>query len=421
MIPSAFIINLVFNLIIPASGYATRTRAVNGSARVEGEEPHDFSEDAKKAQSTDPLFAWAPASGECYVTCFHPRPDLTLALMNLEDIVKVVEEWARLTHQCSGRGFQWVQIFENRGEIMGCSNPHPHCQTWASDFIPTRALRSDHGQQDYFNQQKRPLLLDYVNRELAAKERIVVSNSDWVILVPWWASWPFESMVLPRKRHVGRLDELSPEERSSLANIMSQILIAYDNLFETSFPYSFGWYQTPLQRSEKAAYWQLHGIYLPPLLRSATVKKYMVGYELLAEVQRDLAPEKAADLLRQAAVKEHYLKRQTNDTVKLLEYEDGNESRQNYMPRSTPKPPRPTMQDSRCVRISHEMKIYAVMVSFKTKHGNLEITRFLKVATSFACKVRKALNNKNGDELASMRKRKQHCQRSADSLRTPEL
>ncbi|VUZ50187.1 unnamed protein product [Hymenolepis diminuta] len=229
--------------------------------------------------------------------------------MNLEDIVKVVEEWARLTHQCSERGFQWIQIFENRGEIMGCSNPHPHCQTWASDFIPTRALRSDQGQQDYFNQHKRPLLLDYVKRELAAKERIVVSNTDWVILVPWWASWPFETMVLPRNRHVGRLDELSPEECSSLANIMSQILIAYDNLFETSFPYSFGWYQTPLQKSEKAAYWQLHGIYFPPLLRSATVKKHMVGYELLAEVQRDLVPEKAADLLRQAAIKKHYLKR----------------------------------------------------------------------------------------------------------------
>nr|CDS25408.1 galactose 1 phosphate uridylyltransferase [Hymenolepis microstoma] len=279
------------------------------SARVESEEAHDLSEEAKKAKSTDTLFAWAPATGECYVTCFHPRPDLTLALMDQDDIVKVIEEWTRLTHQCAERGFQWIQIFENRGEIMGCSNPHPHCQVWASDFIPTRALRSDHGQQDYFSQQKRPLLLDYVTRELAAKERIIVSNSDWVVLVPWWAFWPFESMILPRKRHVGRLDELSPEERSSLADVMSQILIAYDNLFETSFPYSFGWYQTPLQRPEKAVYWQLHGLYLPPLLRSANLKKHMVGYELLAELQRDLTQEKAADLLRQAAAKKHYLKR----------------------------------------------------------------------------------------------------------------
>ncbi|KAM7542456.1 hypothetical protein Aperf_G00000002313 [Anoplocephala perfoliata] len=180
--------------------------------------------------------------------------------------------------------------------------------TRASDFIPTRALRSDHGQEEYFAQHNRPLLLDYINRELAAKERIVATNSDWAVLVPWWASWPFESIILPRKRHVGRLDELTSEEHSSLADIMSQILIAYDNLFETSFPYSFGWYQTPLQRPEKAAYWQLHGIYLPPLLRSATVKKFMVGYELTAEVQRDLTPEKAAEMPRQAGAKKHYLK-----------------------------------------------------------------------------------------------------------------
>ncbi|VDO01342.1 unnamed protein product [Rodentolepis nana] len=279
------------------------------SARVETAKSHDFSEDAEKAKSVDALFAWAPATGECYVTCFHPHPDLTLALMDIEEIAKVIGEWSRLTSQCAERGFQWIQIFENRGEIVGCSNPHPHCQVWASDFIPTRALRSDLGQHDYFRQQKRPLLLDYVAREVAAKERIVVSNSDWVVLVPWWASWPFESMILPRKRHVGRLDELSPEECSTLADAMSKILVAYDNLFETSFPYSFGWYQTPLQRHEKAVYWQLHGIYLPPLLRSATVKKHMVGYELLAELQRDLTQEKAADLLRQAAAKKHYLKR----------------------------------------------------------------------------------------------------------------
>ncbi|KAH9280407.1 Galactose-1-phosphate uridylyltransferase [Echinococcus granulosus] len=283
------------------------------SARL-GEAEGDLSEDARKAQSADPLFAWAPATGECYVTCFHPRPDLTLALMTHEEVIKVIEEWARLTRQCADRGFQWIQIFENRGEIMGCSNPHPHCQAsesaWVSDFIPTRALRSDYGQEDYYSRHGSLLLLDYVKRELAANERIVVTNADWVVLVPWWAAWPFECLILPLRRHICRLDELTPEEQSTLADVMSRILVAYDNLFKTSSPYSFGWYQAPLQLSQKAVYWQLHGIYLPPLLRSATVKKHMVGYELLAEVQRDLTPERAAHLLRDAAAREHYSKPQ---------------------------------------------------------------------------------------------------------------
>ncbi|KAL5107730.1 Galactose-1-phosphate uridylyltransferase [Taenia crassiceps] len=277
------------------------------SSRSE-EGARDLTEDARKSQSEDPLFAWAPATGECYVTCFHPRPDLTLALMTHKEVIKVIEEWARLTRQCADHGFQWIQIFENRGEIMGCSNPHPHCQAWVSDFIPTRALRSDYGQEDYFTRHGTLLLLDYVKRELATNERIVVANADWVVLVPWWAAWPFECLIVPLRRHICRLDELTPGEQSTLAGIMSCILVAYDNLFETSSPYSFGWYQAPLQAPQKAVYWQLHGIYLPPLLRSATVKKHMVGFELLAEVQRDLTPEKAAHLLRDAAAREHYSK-----------------------------------------------------------------------------------------------------------------
>ncbi|KAL5969229.1 Galactose-1-phosphate uridylyltransferase [Taenia solium] len=273
-----------------------------------GEGAGDLTEDARKAQSEDPLFAWASATGECYVTCFHPRPNLTLALMTHEEVIKVIEEWARLTRQCADRGFQWIQIFENCGETMGCSNPHPHCQAWVSDFIPTRALRSDHGQEDYYSRHGSLLLLDYVKRELVTNERIVAANTDWVVLVPWWAAWPFECLIAPLRRHICRLDELTPDEQSTLADVMSRILVAYDNLFETSSPYSFGWYQVPLQAPQKAVYWQLHGIYLPPLLRSATVKKHMVGYELLAEVQRDLTPEKAAHLLRDAAAREHYSK-----------------------------------------------------------------------------------------------------------------
>nr|VZI12766.1 unnamed protein product [Spirometra erinaceieuropaei] len=285
-----------------------------------GDKVDDETVEADVARSAHPLFAWAPATGECQVMCFHPKPDLTLALMEEEDIAKVIVEWQRITQDCVKRGFQWVQIFENRGEIMGCSNPHPHCQIWASDFLPSQAIRRELSQRDFYSRSSgQVLLMDYLEQELQfmarCKEsgeqnhRIVTLNEDWVCLVPWWAVWPFETMVLPRRRQIYRLDDLQPHEVSSLAALLSKVLVCYDNLFKTSCPYSFGWYQTPLQFSkpEEKRHWQLHGLFLPPLLRSATVKKFMVGYELLAESQRDLTPEKAAEMLRSAAGV-HYLK-----------------------------------------------------------------------------------------------------------------
>ncbi|VDM03393.1 unnamed protein product [Schistocephalus solidus] len=193
-------------------------------------------------------------------------------------------------------------------------------QVWASDFLPSLVIRRELSQRDYFSRSAgKVLLLDYLEQELqfmarckesgAQTHRIVAMNEEWVCLVPWWAVWPFETMLLPRRPQIYRLDDLQPHEVSSLAALLSQVLTCYDNLFKTSCPYSFGWYQKPLQSSkpEEKCYWQLHGLFLPPLLRSATVKKFMVGYELLAEAQRDLTPEKAAEMLRNAAGV-HYLK-----------------------------------------------------------------------------------------------------------------
>jgi UDPglucose--hexose-1-phosphate uridylyltransferase len=189
-----------------------------------------------------------------------------------------------------------VQIFENKGEIMGCSNPHPHGQIWAGDRLPNEPDKEDRNQAAYLAEHGRPLLLDYLQRELDAEDRIVVATEHWVVLVPYWAIWPFETMLLPR-RHMLRMTDLTADERDDLAGILRRFLIKYDNLFETSFPYSMGWHGAPFGPSE-IDHWQLHAHFYPPLLRSATVKKFMVGYEMMAESQRDLTPEQAAIVLQ---------------------------------------------------------------------------------------------------------------------------
>jgi UDPglucose--hexose-1-phosphate uridylyltransferase len=235
-------------------------------------------------------------SGTCRVICFSPRHDWTLPEMPLEPIRKVVELWAEQTEEL-GRTFRWVQIFENKGEIMGCSNPHPHGQIWASDFIPNEPAKEDRQQLDYYRSKQSALLVDYLKLELDEDTRIVLQNQDWVALVPYWATWPYEILLLPR-RQIGRLPELLPSERTSLAEILKLLLIRYDNLFEVSFPYSMGWHGAPY-RVDEFDHWQLHAHFYPPLLRSATVKKFMVGYEMLGEAQRDLTPEQAAKTLRE--------------------------------------------------------------------------------------------------------------------------
>jgi len=235
-------------------------------------------------------------AGTCRVICFSPRHDWTLPEMPLEAIRGVVDAWASQTEEL-GRQYQWVQVFENKGDIMGCSNPHPHGQIWASDFIPNEPSKEDRCQLEHWKKNHSPLLIDYLKLESAKKERIVVENEHWVVVVPYWATWPYETLLLPR-RHIQRLPDLSDAERTTLADILKRFLTRYDNLFEVSFPYSMGWHGAP-NTPDDTSHWQLHAHFYPPLLRSATVKKFMVGYEMMAEAQRDLTPEAAAARLRE--------------------------------------------------------------------------------------------------------------------------
>lgn len=253
--------------------------------------------------STNPLFQENSARGTSRVICFSPRHDLTLPELLVNEIRAVVDVWADQTAEL-GQTYQWIQVFENKGEIMGCSNPHPHGQIWASNFLPNEAAHEDRHQRAYYEQHGRPLLIDYVAQETERGERIVVENADWMAVVPFWAMWPFEILLLPR-RAVLRLPDLADGERDSLSNIMKRLLTRYDNLFNISFPYSMGWHGAPFGRETDESHWQLHAHFYPPLLRSASVKKFMVGYEMLAEGQRDLTPEQAADRLR-ALSEVHY-------------------------------------------------------------------------------------------------------------------
>jgi len=256
--------------------------------------------------SPHPLLRAESERGVCRVLCFSPRHDLTLPEMAVEDIRKVVDVWAEQVVDL-GRRYRWVQLFENKGAIMGCSNPHPHGQVWGQMSLPNEPSKEERQQRAYFDTYASPLLVDYAHLEAAAGERLLVENDHWLVVVPYWAMWPFETLLLPR-RHVLRLPELNEAERDGLAEILKRLLTRYDNLFETSFPYSMGWHGAP---TDGAVYphWQLHAHFYPPLLRSATVKKFMVGYEMLAEPQRDLTPEKAAERLRELS-EIHYKNRE---------------------------------------------------------------------------------------------------------------
>lgn len=241
-------------------------------------------------------------AGECRVICFSPRHDLTLAEMSHDEIRTVINVWADQEAALSKKHL-WVQIFENKGAVMGCSNPHPHGQIWAGNFLPNEPAKEVKTQQDYFDKHQTPLLLDYVNYECEQKERIVAENDEWAAVVPYWAVWPFELLVLPKKK-VSHLFDLSESMRSSLAFLMKDYLVKYDNLFETIFPYSMGWHPAPNDGKEHPE-WVLHAHYYPPLLRSSSVKKFMVGYEMLAQAQRDITAEQAAARLRELSAN-HY-------------------------------------------------------------------------------------------------------------------
>jgi UDPglucose--hexose-1-phosphate uridylyltransferase len=248
--------------------------------------------------SNDALLRLESEAGTCRVICFSPRHDLTLPEMPAEDIRRVIDLWAEQIGDL-GKHYRWVQIFENKGSMMGSSNPHPHGQIWASSALPNEPAREEGQQRAYFEQHGTPLLLDYADLEANRRQRVVLEDENWLAVVPYWAVWPFETLLLPR-RHVRRLPDLDKERRDALAGILKRLLTKYDNLFETSFPYSMGWHGAPTDDGDYP-HWQLHAHFYPPLLRSATVKKFMVGYEMLAEPQRDLTAEQAAERLRTLA------------------------------------------------------------------------------------------------------------------------
>lgn len=237
--------------------------------------------------------------GICRVVCFSPRHDLTLARMSTPDIEHVVRVWQDQYKDLGAKPFiNHVQIFENRGAMMGCSNPHPHGQIWGEEIIPDIPAKELQNQSDYMRNYGSPMLLDYAKYELEQQERVVVSNDHFVALVPFWAVWPYETMILPTQRAIASIDELTGDEVTALADIIRLLGIKYDNLFSTSFPYSMGIHQKPTDGKEYPGC-VMHFHYYPPLLRSATVKKFMVGYEMMGMPQRDITAEGSAKKLRE--------------------------------------------------------------------------------------------------------------------------
>ncbi|MGF1764616.1 UDP-glucose--hexose-1-phosphate uridylyltransferase [Aliivibrio kagoshimensis] len=261
--------------------------------------------------STNPLFRSQSARGLSRVICFSPDHSKTLPELPPESILALVDTWEQQISEL-GKEYLWVQAFENKGAVMGCSQPHPHGQVWANNFLPNEIERKDKQLRDYQQQHGSNLLLDYVQSEAKDGSRTVVETEHWLAVVPYWAAWPFETMLLP-KTPIRRMSELSGEQRVDLALALKKLTSRYDNLFKCSFPYSMGWHYAPFfehaldpSHPTDIDHWQLHALFYPPLLRSATVRKFMVGYEMLAESQRDLTPEQAAEKLR-AVSDVHYL------------------------------------------------------------------------------------------------------------------
>ncbi len=241
-------------------------------------------------------------AGICRVVCFSPRHDLTLAKMDVSAIRRVVDVWAEQNQELGGRPeIGYVQIFENRGAMMGASNPHPHGQIWATQSLPDEIVAELAAQTAYMDRHRRSLLVAYLALELDRQERLICENETFVALVPFWAVWPFEALVLPRSP-VARIEDLDDQSRDGLADILQQLTSTYDRVFDTPFPYSMGLHGAPPD-GDPHPEWQFHLHFYPPLLRSATIRKFMVGFELLASPQRDITPETAAETLRQAAAR----------------------------------------------------------------------------------------------------------------------
>ncbi|HEY3026390.1 MAG TPA: UDP-glucose--hexose-1-phosphate uridylyltransferase [Pyrinomonadaceae bacterium] len=247
------------------------------------------------------LFDAENEPGTCRVVCFSPRHDLTISAMTAADLRRVVDVWVEQFQDLGAMPFiNSVQIFENRGALMGASNPHPHCQIWANSSLPNEALKELTSMGEYLARKEACLLCDYLSTEIERKERLVCENEHFVALVPFWALWPFEILVIGR-RHITGMDRLAERERCTLADILKRVTLSYDRLFNTPFPYTMGFHQRPTDGNEHPEC-HLHAHFYPPLLRSATVRKFMVGYEMLAMPQRDITAEQAAERLREVSL-----------------------------------------------------------------------------------------------------------------------
>lgn len=261
---------------------------------------NDFSAllwDVTEGSYSNDLLIAESEKGICRVICFSPDHSKTMADLGQSEIISVINTWQKEYLDLSKiEGINWVQIFENKGAIMGCSNPHPHGQIWAHKSLPQEVVNRNEHFNTYYKKTGTSILSNYIKQELEINERIVSQNDSFLALVPFWAVWPFEIMIVA-KRHVQHIGQLSPKEISDYALILSDVTKRYDALFNTSFPYSSGIYQSPSNEENNVA-WHFHMNFYPPLLRSATVKKFMVGYELFANPQRDISPESAAQSLK---------------------------------------------------------------------------------------------------------------------------
>lgn len=275
---------------------------------------NDFSalqQNVIKVENKNELLQAKSENGICRVVCFTPKHNVSLAELSAEEIINVIEIWKDEYKTLGSKSFiNYVQIFENKGEIMGCSNPHPHGQIWAQQSIPNEVLKEQKNQYKYYLDNHTTLLNEYLQVEVNEGQRIVCENNSFVLLVPFWAVWPFETMIIP-KRSVSNILHFTKDEVREFADIIKTTTVKYDNIFETSFPYSAGIHQSPTDGMEHNE-WHLHMHFYPPLLRSATIKKFMVGYEMLGEPQRDITPERAAEILKQAD-NIHYTLRDKND------------------------------------------------------------------------------------------------------------
>lgn len=285
----------------------------NGAKNPEYESTFTFENDfpailtnvPEPPKDASPLFRCESVRGECKVMCFHPKTNVTIAKMTNAELVAVIDEWIRQNVTLAQK-YKWVQIFENRGKMMGCSNPHPHCQIWATDSLPNLPAKADETQRNYFKEHGRRMLDDYVREEMERKERIVFENADWLVVVPYWATWPYQTLLLP-KFPISKMTEMSGDKKHTFAQALNTLGVIYDNLFKCNFPYSMGFYSAP--NGCESSHWTFHAHFYPPLLRSASVRKFMVGFEMLCMPQRDLTAETAARTLRELPTL-HYTKTQ---------------------------------------------------------------------------------------------------------------